>query len=81
MQGRFYPEVFSRAGLDLIVPDEAEQDYIHEKYMGELLNNIFLPETRAGLLEIVASAERHAGQALAGEVEVFAEIRAWKNNF
>jgi len=53
MQARFYPEVFSRAGLDLIVPDEAEQDYIHEKYMGELLNNIFLPETRAGLLEIV----------------------------
>src|SRR5260370_26809429 len=53
MQGRFYPEVFSKAGIDLIVPDTAEQDYIHEKYMNELLNNIFLPETRAGLLAIV----------------------------
>jgi len=53
MQGRFYPEVFSRAGINLIVPDEAEQNYIHEKYMGELLNNIFLPETREGLLAIV----------------------------
>ena len=53
MQGRFYPEVFSKAGINLIVPDKTEQDYVHEKYMGELLNNIFLPETRDGLLAIV----------------------------
>ena len=53
MQGRFYPAVFSRAGINLIVPDETEQNYVHEKYMGELLNNIFLPETRQGLLAIV----------------------------
>ena len=52
MQAQFYPAVFSRAGIDLIVPDETEQNYIHEKYMGELLNNIFLPETREGLLAI-----------------------------
>ena len=31
--------------------------------------------------EIVASAERHAGRKLAGGVEVFTEIRLWKNNF
>ena len=53
MQGRFYPAVFSRAGINLIVPDETEQNYVHEKYMGELLNNIFLPKTREGLLAIV----------------------------
>jgi|ERR1700752_231517 len=53
MQARFYPEVFSREGINLIMPGEAEQNYIHEKYMGELLNNVFLPETRAQLLKIV----------------------------
>jgi len=53
MQGRFYPAVFSRAGINLIVPDETEQNYVHEKCMGELLNNVFLPETRQGLLAIV----------------------------
>jgi aspartate racemase len=37
----------------LVVPDEAEQTYIHEKYVGELLANTFLPETRARLLEII----------------------------
>ncbi|HEY3103363.1 MAG TPA: amino acid racemase, partial [Pyrinomonadaceae bacterium] len=53
MQGRFYPDVFARAGLTLIMPSEEEQKLIHEKYFGELLNNIFSPETRIQLLEIV----------------------------
>jgi aspartate racemase len=53
MQGRFYPDAFSKAGMTTFVPAEDEQAYIHEKYMKELLNNIFLPETRERLLEIV----------------------------
>jgi aspartate racemase len=53
MQGQFYPEVFTRAGISLILPAEDEQIYIHNKYMNEFLNNIFLPETRARLLGIV----------------------------
>ena len=52
MQGSFYPQVFSRAGITLIVPDNDQQGYIHEKYMGELLKNIFLPETRDRMVEI-----------------------------
>ena len=31
--------------------------------------------------EVVASAERHAGRKLASKVDVFAEIREWKNHF
>jgi aspartate racemase len=53
MQGHFYPDVFSRAGIALVVPDEAEQNYIHTRYMDELVNGIFLPETKERLLEIV----------------------------
>jgi aspartate racemase len=53
MQGRLYPDVFSQAGITLAVPEEAEQTYIHDKYLGELVPGIFLPETRAGLLAIV----------------------------
>ena len=44
----------------------------------ELATNPFL---RCGEPEVVASAEKHAGRRLATEVEVFAEIRAWKNAF
>ena len=53
MQASFYPEVFSRAGIKIILPNEAEQDYIHTHYMDELINGIFLPETRKKLLRIV----------------------------
>jgi len=53
MQGNFYPKVFSREGIELIVPDPDDQEYIHEKYLNELVPGNFLPETRAGLLTIV----------------------------
>ncbi len=53
MQGRFYPEVFSRQGITLRVPDLDEQDYIHDKYMSELVNGVFRDETRQRLLAIV----------------------------
>jgi len=53
MQGRFYPEVFSRQGITLVVPDLDDQDYIHDKYMNELVNGVFLAETREQLLAIV----------------------------
>jgi aspartate racemase len=53
MKARFYPDVFSAAGLTVVTPTEEEQAFIHEKYFGELLKNVFLPETRARLLAIV----------------------------
>jgi aspartate racemase len=53
MQGRFYPDVFSRSDIELVRPREDEQAYIHTVYVEELLNNVFLPETRQGLFAIV----------------------------
>jgi aspartate racemase len=58
MQGRFYPEVFSKAGLVLAVPNQEEQAYIHDKYMTELINGVLLPETRDRLLAIVEALKR-----------------------
>jgi len=53
MQGQFYPEVFSKQGIAIIIPSSEDQAYIHDKYMSELVNGIFLPETRERLLAIV----------------------------
>ena len=69
MQGRFYPDAFSKAGISLIVPEEDEQAYIHDKYMNELVRGIFLPETRDRLLMIIdrlAKQEHVEGLILAG---------------
>jgi len=65
MNGRFYPEVFTREGLQLTVPTADEQDYIHDKYLNELIPGKFLPETRDGLLAIATRMKKQDGiQAL-----------------
>jgi aspartate racemase len=69
MRGRFYPDVFSRAGIELVVPSKEEQEFIHDKYIHELLKNIFLPATRDRLFAIVEKVkerERIQGIILAG---------------
>ena len=53
MQAHFYQDVSSREGIALLVPDKDERTYIHDKYVNELLNNIFLPATRERLLAII----------------------------
>jgi len=42
MQGSFYQKVFSREGIDLLVPDPTDQDYIHNKYFQQLVPGEFL---------------------------------------
>lgn len=69
MQGRFYPAVFDKAGIVLVIPEEDEQAYIHDKYLNELVKGVFLPETRERLLRIVdrLAQQGHAqGVILAG---------------
>jgi aspartate racemase len=61
MQGRFYPDVFSREGMTLIAPEPDEQAYIHDRYMNELVPGVILPETRKGLLAIVTRLKEREG--------------------
>jgi aspartate racemase len=69
MQGRFYPDVFSREGIALVTPGPEDQAFIHDRYMGELVHGVFRPETRERLLAIVdrlVAAERIEGLVLGG---------------
>jgi aspartate racemase len=69
MQATFYPKVFSRGRIELFVPDTEDRDYIHDKYLNELVAGKFLADTRANLLAIVdRMKEKHDidGVILAG---------------
>jgi aspartate racemase len=69
MQGRFYRDVFSKAGIELVAPSGDEQQWIHDKYLGELVNAVFLDSTRDGLLAIaqrLASRDAIDGLILGG---------------
>ena len=61
MQAPFYPAVFSRTDVKLVTPNEQEQEFIHEKYFGELLKDLFLPETRTALLAIADEMKARHG--------------------
>ena len=61
MRASFYPEEFQRAGIALVRPKESEQEFIHRKYIGELLKNQFLLETRTEILNIAQRMKHEDG--------------------
>jgi aspartate racemase len=61
MQGQFFSDVFSREGIQLVAPNEEEQNYIHDKYFNELVNGVVLEDTRVRLLAIVERLKEHRG--------------------
>jgi aspartate racemase len=47
--------------MDIVRPSDSEKEFIHRKYIGELLNNQFLPETRAEILRIAQRMKNDDG--------------------
>lgn len=72
MNSGFYPDVFSRRGMTIIVPEKEDQDVIHWKYMGELVNGIYLPDTREKLMAIAGRLrkEKHIEGLILGGTEL-----------
>jgi aspartate racemase len=61
MQGGFYQEVFSRAGMEVVVPPVDEQDVIHHIYMDELVLGDFRPASRERLLAFAEGLKARTG--------------------
>lgn len=70
MRGRFYPEVL--APIEIVTPNDDEQDFIHERYLGELVPGIKNPETREALLRILdrLKDEQHIDGLILGGTEL-----------
>ena len=49
----FYPRILSKYGINVAVPDSADQEFLHDKYMNELVEGVFRDETRQALLAII----------------------------
>jgi aspartate racemase len=60
-QARFFPDVFAARGLEVVVPEHADLMYVHEKYVGELVEGRFLDSTRAGLVGVMERMRDRAG--------------------
>jgi aspartate racemase len=69
MEGRFYDDVFSRHGVQVVTPDAADRSWVHERYVGELLKGEFRDATREEFERLVArlrERERIEGVILGG---------------
>jgi aspartate racemase len=65
MAAGFYPTVFGRHEIEVRAPDADARAWLHDRYLGQLLDGVFLDETRAGVLQIVSDlAELHGIEAV-----------------
>ena len=82
MQAPFYPKVFSHTDVKLVIPNDQEQEFIHDKYFNELLKDIFLPETRTALLAIAGEMKARDGieGLILGGTELPLLLRAEEHN-
>lgn len=53
MAAGFYPTVLNRRGIDVQVPSDDLRSWLHDRYLGELLDGVFTDATRAGVTQIV----------------------------
>jgi aspartate racemase len=61
MRGEFYTKVFTRAGIGLVVPSGVDEEYVHTKYLGELVPGVFVKATHDGLVAVVERLRRDEG--------------------
>lgn len=69
MTGSFYPAAFAAANVALVTPAPAEQEYIHDTYMNELVAGRFDDPARERFLRIIRDLqdrEQIDGVVLAG---------------
>jgi aspartate racemase len=61
MRGRFYRDVFAAQGMTIVAPESADLEYVHEKYVQELVPGRFLDVTRSGLVQVMDRMREQSG--------------------
>lgn len=61
MEATFYPEVFARHGIAVVVPGAADREWIHARYVEELLKGSFRDETRQEFVSYVSRLREAEG--------------------
>ena len=61
MQSGIYGEAFSEHDISVVTPPKAAQDYIHNKYMTELVKGIIRGDTKRELLKIARDLKADHG--------------------
>lgn len=61
MEAPFYPEVCARHGVAVVIPEDTDRIWVHERYIGELLRGDFRDETRERFIDLVGRLRDEKG--------------------
>ena len=61
MQATFYADALAAIGVEVVPPRADEQEWVHDKYMNELVNGVFRDETRTRLLALIDAMRERDG--------------------
>ncbi|HCY76750.1 MAG TPA: aspartate racemase [Ignavibacteriales bacterium] len=64
MEMDFYTKRLSDAGINSLVPEKTDRQFIHSTIMNELLKEIFKPETKQKFLNIISDLEQNGAQGI-----------------
>jgi len=64
MEGHFYKDRLNNHGIETIVPDTAESNFIHETIFSELVCGRFLPETKKRYLKVIQNLVKNGAEGV-----------------
>jgi aspartate racemase len=64
MERDFYAKRLNASGIDVVVPDKDERDFIHRTIDDELVKSIFLPERRLEFIRIIRGLAARGAQGV-----------------
>ena len=66
MQLGFYTDHLTKYGIETIIPDQDDVDYINHTIYNEFSKNIFTAETKAAYLDIISKLKANGAQGIIG---------------
>ncbi len=64
MQLGFYTDYLNKNGIDTIIPDQPDVDYLNYTIYNEFSKNLFLPATKAKYLEIISKLKAQGAEGI-----------------
>ena len=64
MQLSFYTDQLAKNGIETIIPEQEDVDFINATIYNEFSRNIFSPETKAGYLKVISKLKEKGAEAI-----------------
>ncbi len=65
MESNFYPSIMKEHGLNVVIPNEGEKQFIHDSIYDELVKNVFREETRTGYQSVISNLAKRGADCVA----------------